>query len=386
MSLSILFDPLEDKYLSFSGNRHSFGHKLSKNDSTLLKWQENDIAIFGVDEYRGMHNGQKKNGGPGYVRTALYNLSGWGKDLRIMDFGNLRPGKTFQETQDRLRSVQEVLFENNICSIIIGGSHDLDYGQYAASGVLDKMINFGCIDSKIDFAPNVEGVAADQSHLHKILTHEPNHLYNICNIGYQTYLVEKDLLDLIEKLYYEGIRLGAIHDDIKEIEPFLRNLDILSFDISAIRGQDASGQTEPQPFGLTPEQACQLTWYAGHGAGVKSLGIYGYQPKADIQGLTARMLATMIWYFVEGFGQRNTDHNVNTNDFQKFTVALDGNPSELVFYKNLKSEKWWLEVPLSKNQSKYKDYKYIPCSYKDYQIAGKGEIPDKWILAQSRIA
>ncbi len=385
MSLSIFFDPLDDKFLSFSGTTHSFGHKLSKNDSTLINWQDNDLAIIGVDEYRGSRSGQKKNGSPDSIRKALYPLACWTGNKRIIDFGNLRAGEDHNETYERLKSVQEILFENEICSIIIGGSQDLDYAQYSAAGALNKMINFGSIDSGIDFAPDVKGVAEEKSHLHKILLHEPNYLYNICNIGYQTYLVEKDLIDLIEKLYFEGIRLGALHDDITEIEPFIRNLDILSFDISSIRGQDAMGQSDPQAFGLSPEQACQLTWYAGHGFGVKSLGIFGYQPKADQNALTAKIIATMIWYFVEGFTRRNTLPPFDTNDFQKFTVTFNTTPSELVFYKNLKTDKWWMEIPLKKSQNKFKDFKYIPCSYNDYLTAGKGEIPNKWILAQSRI-
>ena len=235
---------------------------------------------------------------------ALYNLSGWNSEKKIIDLGNLRPGENYKETQNRLQSVLELLFENEIISIIIGGSQDLDLPQYAAAEVLNKMINFGSIDARIDFEPDVEGIPADRSHLHKILTHEPNYLYNICSIAYQSYLVQKDMISLMEKLYFEGIRLGAIHDDIKEIEPFLRNLDILSFDISALRGQDAPGQSEPQPFGMSPEQACQLAWYSGHGAGVQSIGFYGYQPKQDKDALTAKLLATMIWYFVEGINHR----------------------------------------------------------------------------------
>lgn len=386
MSLSIFFDPLEEIFLSFSGRPQSFGHKLSKNDSTLVNWQEHDIAIIGIDEYRGLQSGQKKNGGPDQIRKALYQLSGWNSDKRILDCGNLRLGDNYTETRERLQSVLEILYENGIVSILIGGSQDLDYGQYSAAGALNKMINFGAIDSRIDFEPEVEGVSADRSHLHKILLHEPNYLYNICNIGHQSYLVQKDMLSLMEKMYFESVRLGAVHDDIKEIEPFLRNLDILSVDIASIRGQDAPGQSDPQPFGLNPEQACQLSWYAGHGAGIQSIGYYGYQPKQDNQAITAKLVATMIWYFVEGYNHRKSESAFSSNNYQKFTVAFTGNPSELIFYKNVNTEKWWIEIPLSKSQSRYKDFKYIPCSYQDYLLAGKGEIPDKWVLAQSRIS
>jgi formiminoglutamase len=386
MSLSIFFEPVEEKLRVESKLENSLGQKISINDSTLLNWQQCDIAIIGVDDVRGTKSGQKKNDAPNIIRKELYDLAYWSDGVKVMDFGNLRIGKDLDETTERLKSVLEVLYENDVASIIIGGSPNLDLGQYKACEVLNKMINFGCVDSSIDLAANIDGIAADKKHLHQILLHEPNYLFNICSIAYQSYLVDKNIIDLTEKLYYESIRLGVIHDDIKEIEPFIRNLDVLSFDISAIKGQDAPGQDSILPFGLTSEQSCQLSWYAGHSKKLRSIGYFGYQPKNDSARITAKLSATMIWYFIEGYRQRSKENtHFESTEFQKFTVALSGYPSELVFYKNLGNDKWWVQIPIPEDKSKYSDYTHIPCSYKDYQLASNGEIPEKWVLSQSRI-
>ena len=36
---------------------------------------------------------------------------------------------------------------------------------------------------------------------------------------------------------------------------------------------------------------------------LNTLGIYGYKPECDIEDLTAKQIAQMIWYFIDG-GER----------------------------------------------------------------------------------
>ena len=33
---------------------------------------------------------------------------------------------------------------------------------------------------------------------------------------------------------------------------------------------------------------------------LSSLGIYGYDPKCDVKDLTAKQIAQMLWYFIDG--------------------------------------------------------------------------------------
>ncbi len=102
-------------------------------------------------------------------------------------------------------------------------------------------------------------------------------------------------------------------------------------------------------FGLTGEEACQISWYAGLNEKLSSIGFYEYNPSFDdAQRKTAAVIATMIWYFVEGYYHRKNEQNFRSNDFLKYTVSMPVEPEVITFYKSKFSEKWWVEVPSSR--------------------------------------
>jgi hypothetical protein len=118
---------------------------------------------------------------------------------------------------------------------------------------------------------------------------------------------------------------------------------------------------------------------------LSSFGIFGYQPYYDDnRNKTASVIATMIWYFIEGFYDRKDTLSFKGNDYIKYTVSLDLKPSTLIFYKSKRSEKWWMEIP-HQDQDKFDRNTIIPCSYQDYQMAQSGEIPERWINAQLKL-
>src|SRR5690606_25607432 len=126
--------------------------------------------------------------------------------------------------------------------------------------------------------------------------------------------------------------------------------------------QDAPGYEPANPFGLTGEEACQLCWYAGISDNLTSLGIYEYDPACDSRNLTATTIATMVWYFIEGFYHRKKEIHFSGKHFTKYAIAFNEGPDRMVFYKSKNSEKWWLEVdPLSEGKASL----IIPCSYDD---------------------
>jgi formiminoglutamase len=173
---------------------------------------------------------------------------------------------------------------------------------------------------------------------------------------------------------------------LQEMEPTIRNADMLSFDITAIRSSDAPGNAHALPFGLTGEEACQICWYAGLNEKLSSVGFYEYNPeKDDEQKKTASVVATMIWYFIEGHYHRKKEQDIRSNDFIKYVVALNGEPETIIFYKSKFSEKWWMEVPYPTGRAKYSRNSTVPCSYNDYQQATKGEVPERYISTLAKL-
>jgi len=96
-------------------------------------------------------------------------------------------------------------------------------------------------------------------------------------------------------------------------------------------------------------------------------------------------LATMIWYFIEGYSLRKNNFNLADPQYVKYTVSMQEDPHKLVFYKNSQTEEWWMEVPYSSDKPKYAQHSIVPCSYNDYKAASNGEIPNRWILTHAKL-
>jgi len=205
-------------------------------------------------------------------------------------------------------------------------------------------------------------------------------VFSLAHLGHQQYLTPPEVLVALEKLHFETMSVGAIRTDRRLAEPLVRQADFLSVDLAALRWADAPGYVPANPFGLSNDDATQLCWYAGHSEQLTSLGLFGYRPEHDPYGLAAATLATMLWYFVEGFYHRRPETGFGTYRFLTYTVVLPGNPDKLVFYKSRRAEKWWMEVE-SLGDSAVK--RVVPCSYEDYLHASQGDLPERWIRLQA---
>lgn len=382
MNLQAFFDPVPE-FLSQKNNPESSFHKqihLHCEEFPDIKGVH--LALVGLKEARGVKKSESIERSSTEIREKLYELKKGLGSYRIVDLGDLIPGKTLQETYHRIQQVGGYLMKQEVLPIYFGGTHDLDYGQYLSYQKMKKLVSLVTVDSKLDMEE--QGTMSEQ-HTQEILLHQPNFLFTSAHLAYQSFLVDPSLVNVLEKLYFEHLRLGELRLDFKEIEPVIRNADLLSFDLSAIRSSDAPGSIDAQPFGLTAEESSQICWFAGMNDKLSSIGIYGYEPYYDdSQNKTAKVAAVMIWYFIEGFYARKDSLSFKSSDYTKFTVSLDSKPHSLVFYKSKRSGKWWMEIPHS-DLDKFDRISLVPCSYTDYKMAQKGEIPERWITAQIKL-
>lgn len=385
MELTILFSPVDENLYSSIHSNTSFFRNISIFGDKMPEYKKAHIALFGVSEERGASGNKGTAKGPDEIRKKLYNLKRGSGLYRIVDLGNLNPGHDLDETYVRISEVCRILLENNVLPVILGGSHDLDYGQYTSYESMEKLVSMLNIDAFLDLDDS-KGSTPYRQHIQKILLHEPNFLFGYTHLAYQSYLIDQLSVSVLEKLYFEAFRVGQMRTNMTEMEPAIRNADMLSFDITAIRSADAPGNGHAQPFGLTGEEACQLCWYAGLNEKLSSFGIYEYNPEFDdVHKKTAAVIATMIWYFIEGYYHRKNEQNFKSNDFIKYVVAMPSEPETLTFYKSKFSEKWWLEVPYPTGRERYARNSIVPCSYNDYQVATKGELPDRYINTLSKL-
>ena len=338
-----------------------------------------NIAIIGVTEQRNAENNNGCKLAPDSVRNFLYKLYSGSFDVKVADLGNIRAGHSVEDTYFAVKSTIDALVRKNIVPIIIGGSQDLTYAQFLGYKDLEQTINIVAIDSVFDLG-NADNEITNNSYLGKIILHQPNYLFNYSNIGYQSYLVDQSSLQMMTKLYFDVYRLGQIRDKIEEAEPIIRQADMITFDITAIKHSDAPANPNASPNGFYAEEACQMMRYAGMNDKLSSLGIYEINPEYDTSNKTSHLAAQMIWCFLDGFYNRKNDFPSRTsNDYIRFHVVLQDEKYEINFYKSKKSDRWWMEIPYPPHKDlKFERHTLIPCSYKDYELATNNEIPDRW--------
>jgi len=380
MDLSIYFESLDFTDEAFLPN--TLGNSVHFHKNSFPDLTETQIAIIGVNEDRQAIQNKGCADAPDAIRPYLYKLfKGNYPFMSIADLGNIRAGHTIEDTYFAVSSVVSELAKNKIVTIIIGGSQDLVYANYLAYQKLEQTINLVSVDNCFDLGTD-EMPVNSQSYMSKIILHQPNYLFNFSNIGYQTYFVEQKSLDLMSKLFFDAYRLGQVRANMEEVEPIVRNADVVSFDISAIRQSDAPANNNATPNGFYGEEACQITRYAGLSDKLSSIGFYEINPdkNRDRNNQTAHLVAQMIWYFIDGFYNRKKDFPTNdSTEYLKYRVLLKENKYEIVFYKSNKSDKWWMAVPYPTNKKlKYERHHLVPCSYKDYQTACNDEMPDRW--------
>lgn len=345
-----------------------------------------NVAIIGVCEDRGNIANAGSAKSPDLVRRDLYKLfmPPVEKEFKVIDFGNIRQGETTRDTYFAISSVVLELLTHKITPIILGGSHDLTFGQYLGYKSLQALINVVVLDEKIDMIDNGQKKIDAQSFIMNILTHTPNYLFNYSHVGYQTYLNDSKAIEILEGLNFDCHRLGLIRANLEQTEPILRDADMLSIDISCIRQADAPAHAQASPNGFSGEELCQITRYAGLSDKLTSLGIYEINPGYDNNRQTTQLAAQMIWYFLEGYFSRVGDYPLTLEDHLKFTVHLDDSDHELIFWKSKKTERWWMELPFG-DKEKYGRHQLVPCSFNDYERACEQELPDRWMKAYTKL-
>ncbi|WP_016989277.1 formimidoylglutamase [Flavobacterium sp. ACAM 123] len=337
-----------------------------------------NIAIIGVLESRGAGKG-KENVDLFAIRKELYTMFPGNWDASIADLGTIMKGNSIEDSYFALRKVVSSLIKKKIIPIVIGGSQDLTFALYRAFDELEQMVNLVAIDSKFDFGKENDEVFAS-SYLTKIIIEEPNNLFNYCNIGYQTYYNSQEEIDLIEKLFFDGYRLGEISNNIALAEPVFRDADLVSLDLNSVKSADSGNFTSFSPNGFNGKEICSLSRYAGISDKVSIFGIFNHNNSSQ----ESVLIAQIIWYFIEGFHYRSNEYPFGSREnYIKYIVPLE--EETLVFHKSDKTERWWIEIPfISNGNNKLKRNTLLPCSYDEYLGACNQELPERWWKAQRK--
>lgn len=350
---------------------HQIGHIIKVYEKNIPDLDNVDVILIGCAENRGSNPSIIKDNIPNDIRKAFYSLYHWHTDVHIADVGNIKQGLTLADSYAALTAVLKEILPLNKKIIILGGSHDLTIPQYQAYAALEHIIEATCIDALINMEQNT--AHKDHSFLLDVLTTEPNYVKHYNHIGFQSYFVHPHLLETIDKLRLDCYRLGKVKEHIEDMEPVLRHTHLLSIDIAAIQHSYAPASTL-SPNGLTGEEICTLMQYAGMSNTVTTTGIYGLTTEKDMHDLTAKQIAQMLWYYMDGVSRGKLEADLEDREqFNEFHVAFA--EVEAHFLQSKRTGRWWMELP---NQS------FMPCSYYDYLKASQNGMPERWLRAQER--
>lgn len=377
--------PVSDEVLAHNEllSEQTLGKKLRVHSKQqgIPDLDEVKIAILGVLENRNDVDYMGDDIHFNNIRRTLYSLfpGNWHND--IADLGDILQGESVEDTYFALRTTLAVLIEKKIIPIVLGGSQDLTYSNYRAYDNLIPMVNIVNIDSNFDLGDSSLPIK-NNSYLGKIILEQPYNLFNYSTIGYQTYFNSQDEIDLMDNLYFEAYRLGEVSNNITIVEPVMRDAHIVSFDLKSIKASEVSSKQSHSPNGLNGKDVCAISRYAGISNKVSSFGIYEYKPSNN--DVTAMLIAQMIWYFIEGVNCRVKDDDFkDDSNYQKFNVLIDN--EELVFFKSVKTGRWWIEIPfLPDVNNKLKKHTLLPCTHEDYIEASHGKIPERWYKAYKK--
>lgn len=353
----------------WSHSKFSLGKVLEKNQAKLPLDKAN-IVLIGVEEDRNaVEKGSAK--APNKIRQHLYNLNRISPRFKLLDLGNIKVGKTVNDTYFALRDVCTSLIEAGKTVVILGGSQDLTFGITKAFE--ENPFNLINIDPKFDFKKGVKTISSE-TYLNFIYEKQPN-LYAQAILGYQNYFVDSLELDYTTEQGTETKRLGEIRYEMEHIEPYLRDADVLSFDINSIRQLEAPGQYFGSPNGLYAEEACQIGHYAGMADQLKIAGFFNLVPRLDRDDLSSKLMAQIVWHFLEGFHFKKSESPASqTENFNEFVLEIDDIDLPLTFYQSQQTGRWWMKISDDGNTLA----RVVSCTEEDYRTAAQNEIPDRW--------
>lgn len=313
------------------------------------------------------------------IRVELYRLSLPENNIKIIDVGNLRN----LETATIVAVIKELL-AGKILPVILGAALPITYQIIRAYEDALASVNLALVDEMIRVFPRTYN-KDEKNLISHIFDIQIPKISAISVIGYQAHFTSQKEIQFCTDRHIECIRLGRARADIESLEPIIRDADILSFNMAAIRFADAPAQTNASPSGFFIDEACQIARYAGMSDKMTAFYLYGYEGKLDNRLQTAQTMAQICWYFLEGFYQRKRDFPISIDNLTQYVVNYKETDFNINFWKSPASGRWWMQIPVQDTAIAPRYY-LIPCAYKDYEAACNGDLSERLLHAIQRFS
>jgi len=329
-----------------------------------------DVAIIGISDGKNACNNEGVSDAAEVVRPILYSLKRTSRKLKIVDLGNIK-GKTINDRYFVIKEICQFLKKNNIVGIFLGGGQDYTFPM-AKSFVSERnFINLCIIDYKVDA---IADEFSSKSFVSIIKDELSDGIIELNLLGGQNYFIGNAQEVIFYNESWDIVRLKDLRGEgIIQSEPYLRDANIVSFDVGAIQCDFMPYYTSLNVNGFTGYEACQMAWYSGMSNELKVFSLNEYNPQIDKTGKGAIIYSEIIWHVLEGVSSKSIDVPSEESEIYKiFIVHLHNFNQDIRFYNNRYNQRWWIEVPWKEG------VRLVSCSEKLYQDTQKGELPEKW--------
>ena len=369
--------PLSEDLIEFKSNlsRGTLGSNITLYNSEKTDYSSIDIAIVGLNEYRNSDEISDESLNLENFRREFYSLFYGNWSANILDLGDVISGKSFSDTYYAVNSIHQDLINQNIVVIFIGGGQDFTFPLYQSLSKKHNKVNISSVDNKFDFG-KIKKQFSSSSYMSKIIMDKKNSLNHFCNLGYQTFLNSQEEIDLLNKFNFESHRLGEITENIKIVEPVLRETNLLTVDFKSIKSSELNF-VHNYSNGFESSQFCSVLRYAGMSNSINSVGLFELLDSS----ISSALLSQSIWYFIEGYCLRIKE-DPNSSNFNGYTYNVFCEGTNLKFYNSELSQKWWVEFI---NEIETKNISsLLPCNKRDYLMACDGTFSDRLIMFLKR--
>ncbi len=284
-----------------------------------------DIGIIGVPFDKAVSLGGGRDGArfaPDAVRRALkkygttFNIEQKIdiSDLKIADLGDVAVTEDITQTHERISTVLDSLLARRILPIVIGGGHDLSIGTIRALSRFHAGEIGGInIDAHFDVREIIDNRITSGTPFRKLLDTDLLKGENFVEMGAHDNLNSRTYYDF---LMSKGVSIFTLSEAAARIpmmmEKALENAGsntgsvFVSIDIDSVAQCFAPGSSSPDARGFNPEQIRELAFLAGASKKVELLEIVEINPKFDLDDRTARLGASIIISFLNGFKTRKS--------------------------------------------------------------------------------
>ena len=266
---------------------------------------EKSVVFLGFASDEGVRRNKGRTGAaqaPNTIRKMLSVLPKMKSDVTALyDYGNvICVGTELEEARNEQISIVKKLLAKKTYPLVLGGGHEVAFGNFVALNDRYKNIGVINIDAHFDMRlPNPDTNSGTGFYEMAQFAQVNNKDFNYLAVGIQQIGNTQAIFERAMNAKAEWILADEIHGSnvwLKKIADFVRKHDYiyLSVDMDVFDAAYAPGVSALTTSGLTPYQVKMILHQILASRKVRLMDVAELNPIHDIDGRTARLAAHMI--------------------------------------------------------------------------------------------